>query len=193
MNDPAVRGEDPRARRTRSRLQEALLAECADHSLEEVSVSAVVRRAGVGRATFYLHYDDLQALAVDACTEVVRVAVEAAHSYEGAPDPAVPPPALAEFFASVAARAGLYRGLLHAGGSGPLGELLHRELSARAQLERERAGAPYSPLAGSAVASVFTGLFADWLHGLVDVEPGAFCRQVWRLMISIHRALGPPL
>jgi AcrR family transcriptional regulator len=191
VNGPPVRAEDPRARRTRSRLQEALLAECADRPLEEVSVSAVVRRARVGRATFYLHYDDLRALAVDACSEVVRDAVEAAHSYEGLPDPDVAPPALAAFFVSVAAHAGLYRALLHPGGSGPLGELLHRELSARAQSERLRAGVPYSPLAGSAVASVFTGLFADWLHGLVEVDPDAFCAEVWRLMISIHRTLGP--
>jgi AcrR family transcriptional regulator len=191
VSDPLLRGEDPRARRTRDRLREALLAECSGRSLEEVSVSAVVRRAGVGRATFYLHYEDLQALAVDACSEVVRDAVEAAHAYEGLPDPDVPPQALAAFFVSVSAHAGLYRALLHPGGSGPLGELLHRELSARAQLERRRAGVPHSPLAGSAVASVFTGVFADWLHGLVEVEPHAFCAEVWRLMISIHRTLGP--
>ena len=189
MSAPLVRDEDPRARRTRSRLQEALLAECADRPLDEVSVSAVVRRAGVGRATFYLHYDDLQALAIEACAGVVREAVEAAHSFEGLPDPDVPPPALVAFFASVTDRADLYRSLLHAGGGGPLGSLMHRELSARAQLERRKAGAPYSPLAGSAVASVFTGVFADWLHGLVDVPPDAFASQVWHLIISIHRAL----
>ena len=91
--------EDPRAARTRARLREALLAECAERPLEEVGVAALVRRAGVGRATFYVHYPDLEALAVDACADVVREAVEALHAWRGRPDPVRAPPALAEFFA----------------------------------------------------------------------------------------------
>ncbi|WP_394427670.1 TetR/AcrR family transcriptional regulator [Streptomyces sp. SGAir0957] len=191
MSSEPQAGQDPRTARTRGRLREALLAECVGKPLEGVSVSAVVRRAGVGRATFYLHYDDLQALAVDACTEVVRDAVEAVHAFEGAPDPAVPPPALAAFFTAAAARADLYRGLLHTGGSGPFGELLHRELRARSQVERKQAGAPHSETADSAVAAVFTGVFADWLHGLVDERPDDLARQVWRLVMSIHQLFGP--
>ncbi len=187
---PAARGEDPRTRRTRERLRDALLAECAELSLEDLSVAQVVRRAEVGRATFYLHYEDLQALAADACGEVVREAVDAVHDFEGAPDPAEPPPALTVFLASVAERADLYRRFLQPGGGGPLGEVLHRELKARAELERRRAGVPYSPLAGSAVSAVFTGVFADWLHGVVDVEPGDFAAQVWRLVISVHGIFG---
>src|SRR5207253_5494560 len=65
---------DPRAARTRERLREALLEECAERPLAEVGVAALVRRAGVGRATFYVHYADLEALAVDACADVVREA-----------------------------------------------------------------------------------------------------------------------
>ncbi len=187
----AARGEDPRTRRTRERLREALLEECAERSLEELSVASVVRRAGVGRATFYLHYEDLQALAVDACGEVVRVAVDAVHDFDGRPDPTSPPRALTAFIAGVEDRADLYRRFLQPGGGGPLGELLHRELSARAQLERRKAGAPYSPLAGSAVSAVFTGVFADWLHGLVDLKPAEFAGQVWRLVISVHGIFGP--
>jgi hypothetical protein len=39
---------------------------------------------------------------------------------------------------------------------------------------------------------VFTGVFADWLHGLVAMEPDTFARQIWRLVISIHVVVGPP-
>lgn len=189
MSDDLTAGQDPRTIRTRGRLRDALLAECASQPLEKVSVSSVVRRAQVGRATFYLHYEDLQALAIDACAEVVRDAVEAIHAFDGIPDPDVPPAALAEFFTSVTAHAGLYRGLLHAGGSGPLGELLHRELRTRSRLERERIGLRRSEAADSAVAAAFTGLFADWLHGLIEADPDALSRQVWRVLISIHRTL----
>lgn len=109
--------EDPRAARTREKLRRALLAECAERPLEEVGVAALVRRAGVGRATFYLHYADLEALAVDACADVVREAVEALHAWRGRPDPVSAPPALLAFFADLAPHAGLYRALLSPGGA----------------------------------------------------------------------------
>ncbi|WP_258312384.1 TetR/AcrR family transcriptional regulator, partial [Streptomyces sp. ZEA17I] len=75
---------DPRTARTRARLRAALLAACEHRPLDRVSVAQVVRGAGVGRATFYLHYDDLNALAVDACADVVTEAVDALHAWEGA-------------------------------------------------------------------------------------------------------------
>jgi len=178
---------DPRAERTRARLREALLAACAERPLEEVSVSALVRRAGLGRATFYLHYEDLQALAVDACAEVVRDAVDALHAWRGTPDPAAPPPALAAFFAGVTLHAALYRSLLRPGGSGPLGELMNRQLRERSRTERELAGAPHANLIATAVAATFAGLLADWLHDLVPGSPEEIAAQVWRLLLALHR------
>ncbi|MFG2194764.1 TetR/AcrR family transcriptional regulator [Streptomyces sp. NPDC048639] len=185
--------EDPRTARTKTRLRNALLAECTDRPLEKVSVSAVTTRAGVGRATFYLHYDDLRALATDACAEVVRNAVDALHAWQGGAAPRVPadpPAALAEFFTEVAGHRELHRTLLRPGGSGPLGELLHHELRERSRSERERAGAPHADLAASAVAAAFTGVLADWLHGLIDEEPDAIARRVWSLLLAMHRAWG---
>ncbi|MFF5934557.1 TetR/AcrR family transcriptional regulator [Streptomyces sp. NPDC012508] len=181
------RAADPRAARTRARLRAALWEECAERPLDEVGVAALVRRAGVGRATFYLHYPDLQALAVDACADVVRDAVEALHAWRGTPDPAAPPPALAAFFAEVGPRAPLYRGLLRPGGGGPLGELLHRELRAYSRRERELAGGPEPALVASAVAAAFGGLLADWVHGLIDASPEQLADRTWRLLISLHR------
>ena len=178
---------DPRAERTRAKLRAALLAECADRPLAELGVAAVARRAGVGRATFYLHYPDLSALAVDACAGVVREAVDALHAWRGVADPAAPPSALVEFFGRAAAHAGLYRELLAPGGGGPLGPVLHRELRERSRTERELAGAPDAPLIASAVAGAFTGVLADWLHGLVDEPPAAVAGRVWRLLIGLHR------
>lgn len=137
--------EDPRAARTREKLRRALLAECAERPLEEVGVAALVRRAGVGRATFYVHYADLEALAVDACADVVREAVEALHAWRGRPDPVSAPPALLAFFADLAPHAGLYRALLSPGGGGPLGHVLHRDLRARSLAERTLAGAADAP------------------------------------------------
>ncbi|MFE2165178.1 TetR/AcrR family transcriptional regulator [Streptomyces sp. NPDC059447] len=184
--------EDPRTARTKGRLRESLLAECADRPLAEVSVSAVVRRAGVGRATFYLHYEDLAALAVDACAEVVHAAVDALHAWQTGPGsraPLEPPEALAAFFTGVAGHARLYRTLLLPGGAGPLGERLHGELRARARAERTAVGAPHADLVASAVAAAFTGVLADWLHGQVPATPTELAGRVWSLLLALHRAV----
>jgi AcrR family transcriptional regulator len=180
------RPEDPRSARTRARLRGALLDECAERPLSKVGVAALVRRAGVGRATFYVHYDGLEALAVDACADVVREAVEALHAWRGRPDPVHAPPALAEFFASLAPHAALYRALLAPGGGGPLGRVLHRDLRAYSLRERELAGAADAPLVASAVAATFAGVLADWLHGLLEADPGEIADQVWQLLVALH-------
>ncbi|MET4920827.1 TetR/AcrR family transcriptional regulator [Streptomyces sp. PSRA5] len=179
---------DPRAARTRAALRQALLDECAERPLEQVGVAALVRRAGVGRATFYLHYADLQALAVDACATVVREAVDALHAWRGVPDPASPPPDLTAFFTGLVPHAALYRTLLRPGGSGPLGELLHRELREYSRRERALAGAPEPELIASAVAASFAGVLADWLHGMIEAPPAKVAGQVWRLLMVLHRA-----
>ncbi|MEU2158591.1 TetR/AcrR family transcriptional regulator [Streptomyces sp. NPDC019396] len=177
---------DPRAERTRGRLRRALLEECGERPLAEVSVAALTRRAGVGRATFYLHYPDLEALAVDACAEIVREAVDALHAWRGVPDPAAPPAALTAFFTGIEPHAGLYRALLWEGGAGPLGELLHRELRERSRRERELAGAPHAEVVASAVAATFTGLLADWLHARMAASPQEIASHAWRLLFALH-------
>ncbi|MBT2449572.1 TetR/AcrR family transcriptional regulator [Streptomyces sp. ISL-43] len=185
---------DPRTARTKARLRESLLAECAERPLAEVGVSAVVRRAGVGRATFYLHYEDLTALAVDACADVVHAAVDALHAWQSDPSalpPARPPGALAAFLAGAAERSPLYRTLLLPGGGGPLGERLYRELRARSRAERAAVGAPRPDLVASAVASTFTAVLADWLHGELPADladPAELAEGIWQLLIALHRA-----
>ncbi|MCH0542088.1 TetR/AcrR family transcriptional regulator [Streptomyces sp. MUM 203J] len=179
--------QDPRTARTRAKLRRALLEECTSRALAEVSVTSLVRRAGVGRATFYLHYADLEALAVDACADVVRDAVDSLHAWRGTPDPAVPPPALFSFFEGLAPHAGLYRELLRPGGGGPLGHVLHQDLRARSRTERTLAGAPEPDLVATAVAATFTGVLADWLHGLIEATPAEITHRVWRLLVTLHR------
>ncbi len=179
---------DPRAARTRAKLRRALLEECAERPLAEVNVAAVVRRAGVGRATFYLHYRDLEELAVDACAGVVRDAVEALHAWRGTPDPASPPPALTGFCTALAPHADVYRALLAPGGGGPLGRVLHEELRARSLAERSLVGAPQPQLIASAVAATFTGVLADWLHGHIEADADRFAEHVWLLLVTLHRA-----
>lgn len=49
---------DPRIRRTRDALGDALLALMTERRFELITVQDVLDRAGVGRSTFYVHYRD---------------------------------------------------------------------------------------------------------------------------------------
>ncbi|MDI5966834.1 TetR/AcrR family transcriptional regulator [Streptomyces sp. SL13] len=175
--------------RTRARLRAALLTACAGRPLEEVGVAEVIRGAGTARATFYLHYDNLRELALDACADLVRTAVDALHT---GPFGAEPPPAVVQLFTSIHERAALHRGLLGPTGGGPLGELLHAEVMARSLAERRRRlpGGNRHEAAASAVAAAFTGLLTDWLHGRVPGTPDRLAHDAWRVLLAIHHAFG---
>ncbi len=56
MTEPDSRSVDPRIRRSRLLLQEALLRLLKRKSFEEVSIQDVAEEATVNRATFYAHY-----------------------------------------------------------------------------------------------------------------------------------------
>ncbi len=57
---------DPRAVRTRDRLRGALLDLLRTRAWDDITVAEVVAHAGCSRSTFYAHYDDRDALLVDA-------------------------------------------------------------------------------------------------------------------------------
>ncbi|GAA1264571.1 hypothetical protein GCM10009665_62440 [Kitasatospora nipponensis] len=40
----------------------------------------------------------------------------------------------------------------------------------------------------AAVAGTFSGVLADWLHGLVPGDADELSRRVWRLLLALHRA-----
>lgn len=70
MTEPDSRSVDPRIRRSRLLLQEALLRLLKRKSFEEVSIQDVAEEATVNRATFYAHYPDKYALL--ECTTASR-------------------------------------------------------------------------------------------------------------------------
>jgi AcrR family transcriptional regulator len=54
----AVNEADPRVRRTRKLLQDALLALLAEKSFDDITVQDIAERSTINRATFYTHYVD---------------------------------------------------------------------------------------------------------------------------------------
>lgn len=69
-NEP---GLDPRVRRTRRLLQEALLGLIREQSFDDVTVQDITVRADLNRATFYLHYRDKD----DLLTQIMKEALDA--------------------------------------------------------------------------------------------------------------------
>ena len=77
--------EDPRAARSRALLHFAVRDILATDGTSELTVSALCRRAGLHRTTFYQHYEDMTACVADAVVE--PVAEELAQAIEENPVP----------------------------------------------------------------------------------------------------------
>lgn len=90
---PIRRGER-RKQLTRRRLLDAAAETYADAGVDGATISAITERADVGLGTFYLHFEDKDAIAVAVSALVLRrlldeetMAVEAVRSVGGEPDP----------------------------------------------------------------------------------------------------------
>ena len=63
---------DPRAIRTRKALQDALVALLLQRTFDEIRPQQIAARAGVARASFYLHYPSKEALLADVARDAIR-------------------------------------------------------------------------------------------------------------------------
>ncbi len=75
---------DPRVRRTRGLLEDALRALMTEKAYDEISVGDIAERATVNRATFYAHFEDKRDLAATLIREDLHAALVAAWP-KGAP------------------------------------------------------------------------------------------------------------
>lgn len=69
--------DDRRVRRTRSLLHEALFGLIGEKDYDRIPVSEILRRANIGRSTFYTHFrdkDDLLASAIQQKLQLMRAA-----------------------------------------------------------------------------------------------------------------------
>lgn len=120
VNDQAEKNPrklDRRVVRTRQLLRDALLAEIIEKGYDAVTVQDITDRANLGRATFYVHYDDKEDLLIQALTEVFDELV--AQSGGAVPDGTVADrPTPAEItFRHAAQNKMLYQVMLNSGGA----------------------------------------------------------------------------
>ncbi len=178
--------DDPRARRTRASLRAAALELAGERDPATLTLSAVATRAGVNRATVYLHYPDLDALFADAMEDAVATVARAAQLCPLDAPPGTAPPPLVELFEHVRAHATLYARMLGPQGSTRFTTRL-REALTSALLDRFRAGSRQHAADGVPLA-VHAAYLAGALAGVIahcaaaDDPPGGLATATWRLL-----------
>lgn len=104
----AERQPDERIRRTRQRLGMALLSLVQERPYHRITVKDVLKRAAVGRSTFYVHYRDKNDLLLSQL-EMFLEMMSTALSVRGEKSQRVAP--VEEMFAHIKEQAVLYRAL----------------------------------------------------------------------------------
>ena len=172
--------KDPRVRRTRKLLQDALVELIGDRSFESITVRDIARAATVNHATFYRHYQDKYHLAQAVFTEAFDSMALALGSPDKQLEDAADSPdfqkAWTFLFKHVADHARLYRALFNESGNT---EFIRRIRSYFASIAKDRmetrvkqtAGAvqgavkrPKSDIPYTLIANLLIGTIAWWLE-----------------------------
>lgn len=165
--------EDARRRRTRKALQQAFVALFFEHGFDEIGITDIAARAGVGRSTLYEHYRgkdellldtvrhpfDRLAVVVDADVATADVAAALRHFWDNR--------ANARSLRRESSRRALAR--------------VYARLVAARLAKRAEAGAA-TPRMAAIVAEAQLGVLLGWLAGDIDATPeqlaGALVRMV---------------
>ncbi|MFG2100291.1 TetR/AcrR family transcriptional regulator [Micromonospora echinaurantiaca] len=183
-----MNSSDPRVRRTRARLRAAVLELAAERELGDITIAEVAKRAGVNRATTYLHFPDLDALVADAMEEAVaQVARAAALCPLDAPRDEPPQP-LRDLFDTVAANAVLYRRMLSPHGSARFAAGLRDRLAAELRHSLEGRARPRRvddvpvDVHAAYLAGALTGVIAAWTAAQAPAGAAETALATWRLL-----------
>jgi len=198
--------DDRRVRRTHRALQEALRSLMLQKAYDQITVQELLDRADVGRATFYAHFRDKDALLMSEF-EVMRQALRqhlstTLHAREHASGPLRhgeqgPEIALA-LFQHAAIRRGEYRALVRSKSGGAILKLVHQEFTSLMREHFDQAVAhahlqPAVPVEVTAqyVAGALLGLLTWWLYHDVSYTPEEMGSMFARLTVpSVAHSLG---
>lgn len=180
---------DPRALRTRSRLQEALLALARERPLDEVTIGDIATRAAVNRSSFYQHYPDKETLLADALDAQATAAGADLSDMTLTDVGTDPPAALLRYFRHIAENAAVYRQALGgAGVPGPAAQLRHRLQTIIAGtteafgIGEADTGVPLDVFAAGFAGSLL-GVAAAWLRRDPLPAPEVAAGWAWSLLL----------
>jgi len=182
---------DRRTRRTRERLQRALIALVGERRYEAIGVQDIADRADLGRSTFYLHYsgkDDLLLACHAAMAAAFHLGPHHPATREELLSPTVPDGLIAAFRHLLESRAPLQR-LFHGPDSGPL---LTRM---RAESAREIASGLHAAFAGmtstvplDALAQSLAGAQLGLMHACLEQQNPVTAEDLARTFHRLRRA-----
>jgi len=175
---------DRRAVRTRDVLGDALVALIREKPFESITVQHVLDRAGVGRSTFYEHYEDKNDLFLSDAAEFFE-AMSTALSKQGNKSNRVAP--VCEFFAHVAEQRQFHDALVASGKIQDLWEM-GEEYFARGIEQRlaELPGVPaMAPPRPAALARAFAGALFSLLSWWIQSGPEMSAAQMDELFHRI--------
>jgi AcrR family transcriptional regulator len=160
---PSAARIDRRVMRTRDVLGDALVALIQEKPFESITVQQVLDRAGVGRSTFYTHYEDKNDLFMSDAAEFFE-AMSTALSRHGDKSNRVAP--VCEFFAHVAEQREFLNALVAAGKIQDLWEM-GQEYFARG-IEQRLAELPGVPPMAAPLPAALARAFAGALFSLLS-------------------------
>lgn len=191
MSDPSPSPTDPRIRRTRRLLHEAVLSLAEERDLAEITVSDITDRAEINRATFYLHYrdkDDLVTQALDTLFAEFTAEDRAFLDAHGRLSPHTVPPPLITLFEHINERPRLYSRLLAGSGASAFAVRLRLFEEQQIFLLWEEMGlhiAPGSPpveLRARFATTALQGAVAWWLNNDRPESPHQMATWLWDLL-----------
>lgn len=181
---------DPRVVRTRQMLRDALIAIILEQGYDAANIQNITERAGLRRATFYLHYRDKEELLLSMLRDTVAGLMEEMHL--DARDLLTAETQHAEeliTFQHVQARADLYRAVLSGAGAAEITRGLRDYLAGRIR-EKCLTDHPHANLPvpievlANYLAAVKLSMIIWWLDQGMPYSPEQMAEMCTRLVLD---------
>lgn len=183
--------EDPRAVRSRQMLQDALIDLIEEKGFDAISVSDIVKKAGLSRAVFYLHYgdkNDLLETAIGSVLEDLRASLPGPNFEDrAAPDQRAPRPFIS-LFEHVKSDARFYRIMLSEEKAGTCSAIIRTEIEqdAKKRIQQFRSRGAHRPLVPLEInehfsAGAVVNVLRWWLEMEQPYSPETMAKYLYRL------------
>lgn len=156
---------DRRILRTRDALGDALVALMREKEFDDITVQEVLDRAGVGRATFYVHYRDKHDLFLSDVEDFLDLICSALKRQNASPKRLLP---VQEFFTHIREVRQFYEAVLKSGKMSDVRALAQGFFARSIEERLQAAGIEIAPQQRSAQAHALAGSFFSLLDWWVD-------------------------
>ena len=182
---------DRRVLQTRNKLGDALIALMQEKSFEEITVQDVLDRAGVGRATFYVHYRDKNDLFLSDVEDFLELMSSVLDRHNASPKRLLP---VEEFFTHIREVRDFHAALVRSGKINDVLALIRGFFARSVEQRLQTSGYQIDPTRRSALAYALAGSFLSllewWINKGMNADPGEmdelFHRMAWRGLTNEH-------